>query len=324
VEAREEGRNLRDNSNTPVVAPPRRAARGTIAFGLSGGGYPLLLAATFLMDARRLLATAVEKAGAGANFLGVLDHVNYLVLAEWLCIFEIARAADWTPVRASRVERAAGLAFALYAGFFVAPRSHLLTALLGVAIALKLWSAPSLRRLMAALALVSLQEAPSHDFFGISVNELCAALDASATHYLLLAIGFSNELAGTTIRLAGMRHAIQIVASCATTVPLFEVLAAFGVFAIAFSVRPDQRLYWRGGLLIFLVFLVNWSRMGIMATSRPAYEFWHNGDGKAVVALCYLILALGCARSLMRRRDGQECGDAQEARAPELTDSTGS
>ena len=62
---------------------------GALAFG---GGYPLLLGLTFLMEVRWSIASALSASDVGV--LAWLDHVNYLPIAEWLCILDIAHEAD--------------------------------------------------------------------------------------------------------------------------------------------------------------------------------------------------------------------------------------
>ena len=148
-----------------------------------GGGYPLLLALTFLMEVRWSIALAMPASDEGV--LAWLDHVNYLPIVEWLCILDIAHGADWSRVSAGRLERMAGLALAIYASLFVAPASHYLTLLLGVAMAFKFGFARNLRPLSACLLLVSIQNQIGKELFGFSLNNLSAVLDAQGAHYLL-------------------------------------------------------------------------------------------------------------------------------------------
>ena len=204
-----------DNLRFPGAAIARsRAARLSGALAI-GGGYPLLLALTFLMEVRWSIALACRRSDEGV--LEWLDHVNYLAIAEWLCILDIAHRADWSRVTAGRLERMAGLALAIYASVFVAPVSHYLTVLLGVAIAFKFGFARSLRPLSACLALVSLQVLPRKELFGFSLNNLSAVVDAQGAHYLLLFAGYMNDVTGTVVRLRNSAHAIEIAAGCATT-----------------------------------------------------------------------------------------------------------
>ncbi len=288
---------------------PARAI-GAIAFLFAGGGYPLLLALTFFMDARRVFALALYKAGENADLLSLPDHINYLVIAEWLCVIDLARTLDWTSIRAHRFERAAGLAFALYASLFVAPMSHVLTALLGLAIALKLWTNQPLRGLALCIALISLQDAQSHGIFGLSLNGLCASLDAYATHYFLEASGYANELVGNSIRLDGLTHSVGVISSCATTVTLFEVLAAFGVFALWQRADIDSRFYLRAAVLAVAVFQANWLRIAVVAMSKSNYDYWHDGGGKPLISLAFVVLAFVLARSAARESEARRAAAA--------------
>jgi hypothetical protein len=128
---------------------------------LAHGDYPLLLVCACLMDLPRGIAVAVSRSHDG-DIYRVFDEVNFLVFAEWFCLLAIARRIDWSGVRATRLERAARLALAFYAGFLVTPQSNILTAILGIWVAIKIalasrqaWS------LAIPLALVSVQDVPS-------------------------------------------------------------------------------------------------------------------------------------------------------------------
>ncbi len=91
--------------------------RGVAAWGerlTAHGGYPFLLACACLMDLRRTIAIALARSHDGGVY-AVFDELNFLVFAQWFCLFEIARRIDWSGVRATRLERAALIAFAFYA-----------------------------------------------------------------------------------------------------------------------------------------------------------------------------------------------------------------
>jgi hypothetical protein len=268
---------------------------GALAFG---GGYPLLLALTFLMEARWSIALALQ--GSDVGVLASLDHVNYLPMAEWLCILDIAYGADWSRVSAGRLERAAGLAVAIYASVFVAPSSHYLTLLLGAAMAVKFGLARNLRPLAACLLLVSIQNQLGKELFGFSLNNLSAVLDAQGAHYLLSIAGYTNDATGTVVRLRNSTHAIEILWGCATTFALFEVLAAYGVFSIWLGSNPRWRVVFFAGVLVVAVVQINWFRLSAMALSKPSYDYWHSGPGASIISFCYALLAFSLAKMSAR------------------------
>ena len=281
-----------DNSRFPGAAIARsRAARLSGVF-LIGGGYPLLLTLTFLMEVRWSIALAPASDG---GVLEWLDHVNYLAIAEWLCILDIAHGADWSGVTAGRLERMAGLALAIYASVFVAPVFHYQIVLLGIAVAFKLGFAPNLRPLSACLALVSLQVLPHKEVFGFSFNDLSAIVDAQGAHYLLLFAGYVNDVTGTAVRLRNSSHAIQILGGCATTGPLVAALAAYGVFSIWLRSDPRQVLFLAGALAVAVV-QVNWLRLSAMVISKSSYDYWHFGPGASIVGFCYVFLTFSLAK----------------------------
>ena len=290
-----------DNARVPEATFARKCAAWLSDAFAVGGGYPLLLTLTFLMEVRWSVASALPGSDVGA--LRGLDHVNYLRIAEWLCILDIARGADWSRTSAGRLERSAGLSLAIYAGVFVAPTSHYLTALLGMAIAFKAGFIPNLRPLSACLLLVNLQVLPRKEFYGLSLNELSTALDALGAHYLLLVAGYMNEATGTVIRLQNSAHAIEIGRGCATVGPLFEVLAAYGVFAIWLRSHPRRALFFAGALVIAVV-QVNWLRLAVMAISKPSYDYWHYGPGAPIISFCYTLLAFSFAKMGARATAG--------------------
>ena len=284
----------------PGAATARRhAARLSDALAI-GGGYPLLLALTFLMEVRWSIALALP--GSDKGVLAWLDRVNYLPVVEWLCILDIAHRADWSRISAGRLERAAGLALAIYASLFVAPASHYLTVLLGVAIAFKFGFARSLRPPSVCLLLVSLQVLPRKELFGFSLNNLSAVLDAQGAHYLLLFAGYMNDVTGTVVRLQNSAHAIEIAAGCATAGPLFMALAAYGVFSIWLRSDPRWRVLFFAGALVVAVVQVNWFRLSAMTLSKPSYDYWHYGPGASIVSFGYLLLAFSLAKMGARAR----------------------
>ena len=282
-----------DDSRFPGAAIARsRAARLSGVF-LIGGGYPLLLTLTFLMEVRWSIALAPASDG---GVLGWLDHVNYLAIAEWLCILDIAHGADWSGVTAGRLERMAGLALAIYASVFVAPVFHYQIVLLGIAVAFKLGFAPNLRPLSACLALVSLQVLPHKEVFGFSFNDLSAIVDAQGAHYLLLFAGYVNDVTGTVVRLRNSSHAIQILGGCATTGPLIGALAAYGVFSIWLFSNRRWRVLFFAGVLVVAAVLVNWFRLSAMVISKSSYDYWHFGPGASIIGLSYALLAFSFAK----------------------------
>jgi hypothetical protein len=287
-----------DELRFPGVAISWSRAERVLGALAIGGGYPLLIALTFLMEARWSIALALQ--GSDVGFLESLDHVNYLPMAEWLCILDIAHKADWSRVSAGRLERMAGLALAIYASAFVAPTSHYLTLLLGVGMAFKFGFERNLRPLAACLLLVSVQNQLGKELFGFSVNNLSAVLDAQGTHYLLSIAGYMNDATGTVVRLRNSTHAIEILWGCATTFALFEVMAAYGVFSIWLGSTPRWRVVFFAGVLVVAVVQINWFRLSAMALSKPSYDYWHFGPGASIISFCYALLAFSLAKTSAR------------------------
>lgn len=270
----------------------------------SGGGYPLLLLLTFVMDFRRVLAIAWAKGSQNGGLAGAADFVNFLVLAEWWCLYEIARRVDWSKIHAGRPERLAGLAFAAYALFFVVLQSHVLTAALGVAIALRLaLASPEFRPVAIVVALISLQDAFGKEVFGYSINALVADLDARGAHLMLFLAGFPIERSGNALHLIGTNHVIRVVPTCATTVALFEALTAFGVFAIWLRAELRWRLALLAGALVVAVFQINWLRLSVVTLSKENYDYWHDGSGRAIIGMTYVVLAFFLAHLAAPKRD---------------------
>lgn len=257
------------------------------------GGYPSLLVFACLMDLRRVLAVAVARAHEG-GVSRIVDEVNFLVFAEWFCLLEIARRIDWSGVQATKLERIVGLAFAVYAAFFVTPQSHILTAILGFWIAIKIarvsrqaWS------LAIPLALVSIQDLPIKEFWGHSLSSVTIPLDVWGARSLLRLAGFhvAQPIDGAIVRLVEGNHGIQVIASCATPGPAMESLAAYAVFASWLRAAMDKRMVIYGLLLVLGVMLINWARLALTALSHDSYVFWHDGGGRLIISLCYLAIA---------------------------------
>jgi hypothetical protein len=60
---------------------------------LAHGGYPLLFVCAGVMDLRRVIAVAVARSHDD-GISRIFDEVNFLVFAQWFCLFEIARRID--------------------------------------------------------------------------------------------------------------------------------------------------------------------------------------------------------------------------------------
>jgi len=279
-------------SETDVNDSSLRGLSARIERLLAHGGYPLLLVFACLMDLRRVIAVAVARSHGGGAY-AILDEINFLVFAQWFCLLEIARRIDWSSVRATRLETRAGLAFAFVAGFLVTPQSHILTAILGVWIAIKvgLTSRQALS-LAIPLALVSIQDVPSKEFGAYSLSGLIVPFDVFGAHSLLSLVGFPvKPIDGSTMRLEGALHGIKVIPSCSTAGPAFEALAAFAVFAAWLRAAMGARLVICGLMLLLGVTLINWMRLALTVMSHDSYEYWHDGGGKAIIALSYLALS---------------------------------
>jgi hypothetical protein len=273
-----------------AVSPFARGVEALRSFVDLGGGYPLLLTLCFAMDLRRILAIAWGK--GGGSVLGAADFVNFLTLAEWWCLYEIARPLDWSGLRANRWERLIGLGFAAYALFFVVLQSHVLTIAVGFGMAIKLaLSDGKFRPLALGLALISIQEVFGKEIFGFSLNEAVAQFDARGAEFLLSTAGYAIEREGTALHQPGVPEVIRVVATCATTVPLPETLAAFGIFAIWMRAEITWRLAALAGILTVAVFQINWMRLAIVTFSQEHYAFWHDGTGRAMIGMSYVVLA---------------------------------
>ncbi|ARN79931.1 exosortase/archaeosortase family protein [Methylocystis bryophila] len=269
------------------------------------GGYPFLLGCACLMDLRRVLAVAVAKSQEGGLFQ-ILDDVNFLVFAQWFCLIEIARRIDWSEVRATRLERFAGLALALYAGLLVTPQSHIFTAILGVWIAVKVGlSARQAWALSIPLALVSIQDVPSKEFAGYSLSALVVPIDVLGARSLLSLAGYALQpMSGSVIRIVNEVHGVRVIPSCATAGPAFEALAAYSVFASWLRAAMGRRVVICGLVLLLGITLINWARLALTTLSHDSYVFWHDGNGRAMIGLCYLALAFLMAEVAARVKAG--------------------
>ena len=198
-------------SHTSIKTPAARAP-AWIERLLAHGGYPLLFVCAGLMDLRRVLAVAVARSHDD-GVLRIFDEVNFLVFAQWFCLIEIARRIDWSGVRASRLETLAGLTFTFCAGFLVTPQSHIFTAILGFWIAIKLARVSRQTWVLAIpLALVSIQDVPSKEYWGYSLSALMVPFDVFGAHSLLRLAGYAvKPIDGTTVRLVDALHGIKVI-----------------------------------------------------------------------------------------------------------------
>ncbi|MFY9657691.1 MAG: hypothetical protein WAK01_14095 [Methylocystis sp.] len=255
------------------------------------------------MDLRRIIAVAVAHSQGGGVY-AIFDELNFLVFAQWFCLFEIARRIDWSGVRATRLERAALIAFAFYAGFLASMQSHVLTAMLGVWIALKVGRASREAWALAIpLVLVSVQDVPSKDFLGISLAAMMVPVDVFGAHALLRLAGYAvNPIEGDVLRLANQLHGVRVIPSCSSIVPAFESVAAYSVFAAWQRAAMGRRLVICGLFLLLGVTVVNWARLALTTLSHDSYVFWHDGVGRVMISLSYLILAFLLAEVAARAK----------------------
>jgi exosortase/archaeosortase family protein len=268
------------------------------------GGYPFLLVCACLMDLRRVLAVAVARSREG-DIYQVFDEINFLVFAQWFCLVEIARRIDWSGVRATRLERFTGLALAFYGGVLVTPQSHILTAILGVWIAIKVgFTSRQAWSLAIPLALVSVQDVPSKEFGAYSLSALVVPIDVFGARSLLKLAGYAVQPINDPVllRIVGESHGVKVIPSCATAGPAFEALAALSVFASWRRAAVGRRLVICGLLLLLGVTLINWVRLALTALSHDSYIFWHDGSGRAIIGLSYLALAFLLAELAARAK----------------------
>jgi hypothetical protein len=261
-----------------------------------GGGYLALIVAAAAMDFRRAFAFALDR--PADNWTSPFDGLDYLLLAEWVCIVATARKADWGAVDANRLERALGLALAAYGLFGVGGRSHWMTMAACGLIATKLALRPKARRLGAAIAIVGGQYVFGWPLFA-SWRAAVAQFDARTVHQLLAIAGQANDYSDSSVRLQGSAFAIKILAGCATSSVVSAVAAAFLIFSLCW--RAPLAAVARGlAAAIGGCWIVNVLRLALMAQSEDDYRYWHNGGGTAIVSLAMAMIAYLTAAAVAR------------------------
>jgi exosortase/archaeosortase family protein len=270
-----------------------RFAMRALAFG---GGYPALIVVAALMDFRRAFAFALAR--QAENGTSLFEGLDYLLLAEWVCIVAAARKADWGAVDASRLERALGLALAAYGLFGVCGCSHWMTMAACGLIATKLASRPGARWLGAAIAIVGGQYVFGWPLFA-SWRAPFAQIDARAVHQLLAIAGQASDYSDSSVRLRGSAFAIRILAGCATSSVVSAVAAAFLIFSLCW--RAPLAAVARGlAAAVGACWIVNVLRLALMAQSEDDYRYWHDGGGTAIVSLAMAVVAYLTAAAVAR------------------------
>lgn len=253
-----------------------------------GGGYPILIGATALMDLGR---EAFRVLGQHPDTRVLLEGLDYLLLAEWVVILAVARRVDWAGVRATWWERVFGLMVAAWGLLSVAGNTRAPTMAMCGLIAAKFVLQPGARRIGAAIAIVGLQNLPSR----LPVVHLASAhVDALAVHALLTAAGFPNNYHGTVVSLSGATMEIVITEGCATSMVAARVAAAFLVFALCWR-APVEKMARGLVLAIGGCFILNVLRLSLMAQSQEDFEYWHFGEGYSILSVAEAAIAFYAA-----------------------------
>jgi len=284
------------NSAPTVPRPWRARMRFAMQAFAVGGGYPALIVATAAMDFRRAFAFALDP--QAENWTSLFEHLDYLLLAEWVCLVAAARKAAWGAVGAGRLERALGLALAAYGLFGVAGRSHWLTMAACGLIAAKLAWRPGTRWLAAAIAIVGGQYIFGRPLFA-SLHAASAPVDAWAVHQMLAIAGQASDYSSSSVGLRGAAFAIEILPGCTTSSVVPAVAAAFLIFALCWRapLAPVAR-----GLTaaIGACWIVNVLRLSLMVQSEDDFHYWHSGGGTTIVSLAMAAIAYLIAATVAR------------------------
>ncbi len=88
---------------------------------------------------------------------------------------------------------------------------------------------------------------------------------------------------------------IDIMEGCASTALAASTVPGFFISVLGLRGRFRATDAAFLALLLVSTFVLNWARLCPMVFSRENCEYWHNGDGTAVVSLALGLMVIGIA-----------------------------
>jgi hypothetical protein len=250
--------------------------------------YSVLLLFACMMDVRRSLASVSQS--PAETLVGRLGRFDFLSVFEWAVILALAARSDFSRLRSRTPERVFFVAFALYALLLVDPGTHRATTLFCIALAIRLFASPDLRRLALCLALVGAQFALANRIAEI-VGGASALLDAWLAHVALLAAGYANDLNGVILQIRGSTHAVEVDLACTTPSMFLPALFTYTVFVLAKAPIDRRAVAAAAGLAAFF-WAENIARLSLVTLSYSGFLFWHSGPGAMILGMVNALVPL--------------------------------
>jgi len=236
-----------------------------------------------------------------APLLSALLSVSVIYYVEWFYVLRLLTrpaASHLVPV----AETVAVLTYFTFAMMVAGPDARLLAVPEAVYLAIRFRFSPSLKLAGTCLLLMVLQLFAMAKPLDVA-DDVVAGLDAAVVGHVLLLLKFPVAISAHIIQSLETPHGIDVRSGCASTHGIALVVSSFLIIVLARRGRWHRHdLRWLV-LLVFGIFLVNWLRLGPMALSTQGYEYWHYGDGAAIVSFADFCLTL-IAATAATKRDG--------------------
>ena len=129
--------------------------------------------------------------------------------------------------------------------------------------------------------------------FGV-LHNFVGSIDAFFLRNALNSAGYEVTGARSIIFNPSTNFGIDILSGCASSYPVIIVMTGFVLTVLGFRKRFHMTDIVFGAGLIVATVLVNLTRLAPAALSREGYTYWHGGEGAAIVAAAYALLAVGC------------------------------
>ena len=239
--------------------------------------------------------------GSASGFMQALGAHN---LIYWLCyaviVQSIIGSADAALDRVSLYAFFGGALLLIGVGLVgISDLDGLMATALGLVLFRVYGDDPGLRRAGILFLALAVNLFWAQILFAV-LKEQIVVLDALFAETMLNLMGYEVQRTVNTLSTNGAFY-ITIIGACSAFNNIS--LAILATVAVILGLRGTFQRRDLGGVLLVCLLLMafNTGRLAIFASSRGAYEFWHNGDGAPVMALAQTILTLGAAALLTLR-----------------------
>jgi hypothetical protein len=270
----------------PAAASPAFPPRGFFLKPVPFREFSLCLVG--LLCIQYWAGTVVLLLGAfsAESVMATLTRISVMPVIEWYVLFGLTRAHGDRLISAPL---ALG-SLALIAMASLALPHQRVAFLAETILLLAAWfRTPGLRRIAIVLVLIALQL----DQGMTPLHSVVSWFDSRLLELTAAAIGHPVSRVGNLIFSPNVPGGLLVLAGCASTNLILPM--ALGLAALLLSSKPHLTGRDWGWIAATVAagFAINIARLIMMLPSHAAYEYWHEGDGAAVISVAGMAVTLG-------------------------------